>query len=149
MSQGEKTPLWKLVLEQFEDPLVITLMGAMFISLGTNMYDYYNPHAVAGGGHGASAPHSFWEGFVEPSVIFFILVFNALVGVWQESNAESALEALKNLQAEKVCVLGVCSDGFTLVQFFLPRNLSCLILLCVGCIARVIQPSDSLPNAYL
>ena len=95
LSHGEKTPLWKLVLEQFEDPLVITLMGAMFISLGTNMYDYYNPH-------GAEASHSFWEGFVEPSVIFFILVFNALVGVWQESNAESALEALKNLQAEKV-----------------------------------------------
>lgn len=94
LSQGEKTPLWKLVLEQFEDPLVITLLGAMMISLGTNLHDYYYPH-------GSEVP-SFWEGFVEPSVILFILIFNALVGVWQEANAENALEALKRLQAEKV-----------------------------------------------
>lgn len=94
LTQGEKTPLWKLVLEQFEDPLVITLLGAMMISLGTNLHDYYYPHA-------GEAP-SFWEGFVEPSVILFILIFNAFVGVWQEANAESALEALKKLQAEKV-----------------------------------------------
>lgn len=94
LSHEEKTPLWKLVLEQFEDPLVITLIGAMLISLGTNLHDYYYPH-------GAEVP-SFWEGFVEPGVILFILIFNALVGVWQEANAESALEALKKLQAEKV-----------------------------------------------
>ena len=94
LTQGEKTPLWKLVLEQFEDPLVITLLGAMMISLGTNLHDYYYPH-------GDERP-SFWEGFVEPSVILFILIFNALVGVWQEANAENALEALKKLQADKV-----------------------------------------------
>ena len=46
--------------------LFYRLMGAMFISLGTNMYDYYNPHG--------DTVVSFWEGFVEPSVIFFILV---------------------------------------------------------------------------
>ncbi len=94
LSQAEKTPLWKLVLEQFEDPLVITLLVAMMISLGTNLHDYYYPH-------GGEQP-SFWEGFVEPSVILFILIFNALVGVWQEANAENALEALKRLQADKV-----------------------------------------------
>jgi magnesium-transporting ATPase (P-type) len=94
LRQGEKTPLWKLVLEQFEDPLVITLLGAMMISLGTNLHDYYYPH-------GDERP-SFWEGFVEPAVILFILIFNALVGVWQEANAENALEALKKLQADKV-----------------------------------------------
>lgn len=94
LRQAEKTPLWKLVLEQFEDPLVITLLCAMMISLGTNLHDYYYPH-------GGEQP-SFWEGFVEPSVILFILIFNALVGVWQEANAENALEALKRLQADKV-----------------------------------------------
>lgn len=37
--------------------------------------------------------------FVEPFVIMCILVINATVAVWQDSNADNALEALKNLQA--------------------------------------------------
>jgi magnesium-transporting ATPase (P-type) len=109
LRQGEKTPLWKLVLEQFEDPLVITLLGAMMISLGTNLHDYYYPH-------GDERP-PFWEGFVEPAVILFILIFNALVGVWQEANAENALEALKKLQADKVRLRSVDRVTGSWVQY--------------------------------
>lgn len=43
--------------------------------------------------------------FVEPFVIICILVINATVAVWQDSNADNALEALKKMQAQSCQVL--------------------------------------------
>lgn len=43
--------------------------------------------------------------YVEPFVILLILVLNAIVAIWQDSNADSALEALKEMQAAESLVL--------------------------------------------
>lgn len=96
--QKEKgKPMWKLVFEQFDDMLVKILLVAAFISF---ILAYL---------HGNEIGESGFEAYVEPFVIVLILVLNAIVGVWQETNAEKALEALKEMQCESAKVL---RDGY-------------------------------------
>ncbi|XP_020086089.1 calcium-transporting ATPase 1, endoplasmic reticulum-type-like [Ananas comosus] len=80
--------IWQLVLEQFNDTLVRILLVAAVVSFVLAWID-----GNEGGEMGITA-------FVEPLVIFLILIVNAVVGVWQENNAEKALEALKEIQSE-------------------------------------------------
>ncbi|XP_017233217.1 calcium-transporting ATPase 4, endoplasmic reticulum-type [Daucus carota subsp. sativus] len=85
--------IFSLILEQFNDTLVRILLVAAVISFVLAWYD-----GDEGGEMEITA-------FVEPLVIFLILIVNACVGVWQESNAEKALEALKEIQSEQACVI--------------------------------------------
>uniref|UniRef100_A0A6V7QYL1 Cation-transporting P-type ATPase N-terminal domain-containing protein n=1 Tax=Ananas comosus var. bracteatus TaxID=296719 RepID=A0A6V7QYL1_ANACO len=83
--------VWSLLLAQFGDTLVRILLAAAAVSFLLAWL------GAADADHGASS-------FVEPLVIFLILVLNAAVGVWQESNAEKALAALKEIQSEHAAV---------------------------------------------
>lgn len=84
LKEEEKESLWELVLEQFDDLLVKILLGAAVLSFVLAFFE-----EGADGGI---------QAFVEPIVILTILILNAVVGVWQESNAANALDALKQLQ---------------------------------------------------
>ncbi|XP_076942092.1 calcium-transporting ATPase 4, endoplasmic reticulum-type-like [Bidens hawaiensis] len=87
LEKHEGQSVFRLILDQFNDTLVRILLAAAVISFVLASYDGEE------------------TAFVEPLVIFLILIVNAIVGVWQESNAEKALEALKEIQSEQATVI--------------------------------------------
>ena len=92
LQEQEKKSLLELVAEQFDDLLVRILLLSAFVSF---LLAYFNSDQKE---EGLSA-------YIEPLVILMILVLNACVGVWQESNAEKALDSLKKLQSDSATVL--------------------------------------------
>ena len=80
LSGFHATPGWKRFLDQLAQPLVIVLIGA----------------AVITGALGE---------WVDSSVIFGVVLVNALIGYWQEAQAEGALAALARTVSTPVTVL--------------------------------------------
>ncbi|KAI4383831.1 hypothetical protein MLD38_009628 [Melastoma candidum] len=102
MEKHEGVSIFKLILDQFNDTLVRILLLAAVVSFILAWLD-----GEEGGEKEITA-------FVEPLVIFLILIVNAIVGIWQENNAEKALEALKEIQSEQATVI---RDGKKIPNF--------------------------------
>ena len=89
LQEKKKKTMFQRFMDQFKDPMIIILLIAAAISFGLAIYNF---------------KHDPMEIF-EPILILLIVVLNAVMGVMQESKAEKALEALKNMSAPHARVI--------------------------------------------
>ena len=85
LKDAEKPTLLQRFIEQLKDPMLIILMIAAAVSAVTNF--------ISG------------ESFAEVFIILIVVLLNAVLGVFQESKAEAAIEALQTMTAATCKVL--------------------------------------------
>lgn len=79
LAEGKKISIVQRFINQLLDPMIIVLIVAAGISLATSIYAN--------------------ESFADVFIILFVVVLNAVLGVLQESKAEKAIDALKEMAA--------------------------------------------------
>ena len=80
LEEKSKTPIWKLFVESFKDPLVIILLIAALVQV-------------------------FLGEVVESVIIFSVLILNSILGVFQTKKAEGSLASLKKLSVPNAKVI--------------------------------------------
>ncbi len=85
LKEGEKKSLIRRFLEQIADPMIIILIVAAVVSGITAVYE--------------------GESFADVIIIMAVVIINAVLGVFQESKAEKAIEALQEIAAATSKVL--------------------------------------------
>ena len=85
LEKGKKESLLKRFLKELSDPMIIILIVAAVISGITAFYE--------------------GESFADVIIIMAVVVINAVLGVFQESKAEAAIEALQEIAAATSKVL--------------------------------------------
>lgn len=83
LQEAKKDSLFKRLLNQLKDPMIIVLLAAAALSL-------------------VSSGFSDWA---DPIIILLIVIVNAVISISQENNANKALEALRNMSAPLAKVL--------------------------------------------
>ena len=110
LAEQKKKSMFVRFLEQFKDVMIIILLIAACVSFGVICYQVFVT--------GEESPIE----FVEPALIIFIVVLNAIMGLVQESKAEKALEALKNMSAPHARVLRDGKEKFIQASELVPGD---------------------------
>ena len=79
LAEAKKTPLLMRFVEQLKDPMILILIAAAIVSGITSVYAGESPADVI--------------------IILAVVIINAVLGVYQESKAEAAIEALQQMSA--------------------------------------------------
>lgn len=90
LPEAPKTSALVQILEQFKNPLVLTLLAAAIVAVVV--------------GASAGSHQSFLERYGDAIAILLIVILNALLGFFQERRAEAALEALQKMAAPSATV---------------------------------------------
>lgn len=77
LDEGEKRTIWQKFLDQFKDLMIIILLAAAALSVVTEGT----------------------EGLTDAIIILIVVVLNAAFGVYQEGQAEAAIDALKSMSS--------------------------------------------------
>ena len=85
LNEAKKKSLVKRFFEQLADPMIIILLAAALISAITSVYNHEFPSDVI--------------------IILSVVIINAVLGVFQESKAEKAIEALQKMSAQHAKVI--------------------------------------------
>lgn len=89
LDEGEKRSLFMKFLDQFKDLMIIILVAAAFLSVVTEGM----------------------EGLTDAIIILAVVILNAAFGVYQEGQAEAAIEALKSMSSP---LARVRRDGYVI-----------------------------------
>ena len=101
LQEKKKKTMLERFIDQFKDPMIIILLVAAAVSLGLTIYNIVGAYQIGDPEHIKEALLELFE----PFLILLIVVLNAVMGIMQESKAEKALEALKNMSAPHARVI--------------------------------------------
>ena len=106
LREKKKKSIAERLFDQLRDPMIVILILAAVFSLGLAIFNIVTAYKLPL--EDITRDHAVREALMEllePLLIILIIILNAVMGIMQESKAQKALEALKNMSAPHARVI--------------------------------------------